>query len=155
MNGTSMSCPFVTGTIGLWLQADPTLTYDRVMDVINSTSTYESFSMGRNKARWGAGKIDALKGIQYVLDNRAAIGDVWADADERLIVTATADGYEVYMAGAADITATLYDLQGRPVASARGTDGTATVSASSLQSGIYILRASTSTASLSRKVTKN
>ena len=155
MNGTSMSCPFVTGTIGLWLQADPTLTYDRVMDVINSTSTYESFSMGRNKARWGAGKIDALKGIQYVLDNRAAIGDVWADADERLIVTATADGYEVYMAGAADITATLYDLQGRPVASARGTDGTATVSASSLQSGIYILRASTPTASLSRKVTKN
>ncbi len=156
MQGTSMSCPHLSGIVALMLQADPSLDFAQVKEHLTSTAARDINVLTASKPiRWGAGKADALAAVKAVLDNRAAIGDVWADADERLIVTATADGYEVYMAGAADITATLYDLQGRPVASARGTDGTATVSASSLQSGIYILRASTPTASLSRKVTKN
>lgn len=155
MNGTSMSCPFVTGTIGLWLQADPTLTYDRVMDVINNTSQYNSFTMGRDKTRWGAGKIDALAGIKYVLENKAAIGEVWADPEQRFILTAADGGYEVFVAGATAVSAKVYDLQGRPVTAVSGDSDTVTVATASLTPGIYILEATAADGQrFTRKITR-
>lgn len=157
MQGTSMSCPYVTGTIGLWLQADPTLTYSKVLDVINKTSTYNSLLMGGTSAkpRWGAGKIDALKGIQQVLADRAAgIGNVWADDDQqRLIVTPIGGALEVFLAGGQQLTATLYDLQGRPVATASADADLVTIPTASLSRGIYILEARTPGARLTQKLT--
>ena len=157
MQGTSMSCPYVTGTIGLWLQADPTLTYSKVLDVINKTSTYNSLLMGgaSAKPRWGAGKIDALKGIQQVLADRAAgIGNVWADDDQqRLIVTPLGGALEVFLAGGQQLTATLYDLQGRPVATASADADLVTIPTASLSRGIYILEARTPGARLTQKLT--
>ena len=157
MQGTSMSCPYVTGTIGLWLQADPTLTYSKVLDVINKTSTYNSLTMGgaSAKPRWGAGKIEALKGIQQVLADRAAgIGNVWADDDQqRLIVTPLGGALEVFLAGGQQLTATLYDLQGRPVATASADADLVTIPTASLSRGIYILEARTPGARLTQKLT--
>ncbi len=156
MQGTSMSCPYVTGTIGLWLQANPSLNFSKVLDVINKTSTYSSLSMGGNtvKPRWGAGKIDALKGIQQVLADRAAgLGNVWADDEQRLVVTDVDGGLEVFVAAADQLTATLYDLQGSPVATAKGAEGIATLTTSGLPRGLYILEARTSSLRLTRKLT--
>ena len=153
MQGTSMSCPFVTGTVALWLQADPTLKVDRVKEIIKNTSTPFSGSDSNMKIKWGNGKIDALKGIQEVIST-AAIGTVWADDDQRLIVTDSETGYEVFVADGGAVTATLYDLQGRPVARTLGTDGTATVDASSLGHGVYILEARGADYRLTRKVTR-
>ncbi|MCM1292206.1 MAG: S8 family peptidase [Bacteroides sp.] len=153
MQGTSMSCPFVTGTIGLWLQADPTLDFARVMDVINKTSTYDALTNGGTKAKWGAGMINGLEGMKEVLTQKAAgIGEVWADDNERLIISPVADGYEVFVADAMDLTVTVYDLQGRPVATATSADGTATVPTASLGRGVYIIEARTPSLRLSRKV---
>ena len=155
MNGTSMSCPFVTGTIGLWLQADPTLDFDRVMEVIKNTSQYNSFTMGRDRTRWGAGKIDALEGIKYVLQHKAAIGEVWADPAQRFILTATADGYEAFIAGAAGVRVSVYDLQGRLVASSGGDSDAATVATASLHPGVYILEATADDGQrFTRKITR-
>ena len=154
MQGTSMSCPYVSGTIGLWLQADPTLNFSRIMDVINKTSTTDAQTM-QNSARWGAGKIDALKGIQQVLADRAAgIGNVWADDDQqRLIVTPLGGALEVFLAGGQQLTATLYDLQGRPVATASADADLVTIPTASLSRGIYILEARTPGARLTQKLT--
>ncbi len=154
MQGTSMSCPFVTGTIGLWLQADPTLNYERVLDVINNTSTYNAMTNGGSKAKWGAGMINGIEGIKEVLANKAAVGEVWADDNQRLIVTDNGSGYEVFVADGGQLTATLYDLQGRPVVQALGADGTATIDCGALSSGIYILEARSDSYRLTRKVTR-
>ena len=151
MNGTSMSCPFVTGTIGLWLQADPTLDYDRVMEVINNTSKTD-LAMGRDMTRWGAGKIDALAGAKYVLENRAAIGQVWADDEQRLVITPTGSSYDVFVADARQLTVTLYDLQGRAVATAQAAGAQAAIDASRLSPGLYILEARTPETRLTRKI---
>lgn len=78
-----MACPFVTGTVGLWLQADPDLTYAQVLETVNRSSVAQDNTSGR----WGAGKIDALAGMRYVLDNYAAIGTVFADDEQRLVIT--------------------------------------------------------------------
>ena len=165
MQGTSMSCPYVTGTIGLWLQADPSLTFDKVMDVINSSSTYivkPALALpgtvyngtAAEKVRWGAGSLNALEGVKYVLANKAAIGTVWADEAQRLVITASAEGYDVFVADGRDITVTLYDLQGRPAARVQGPDGAATLSADGLPHGVYIIEARGDGYRFSRKVTR-
>lgn len=150
MSGTSMSCPFVTGTVGLWLQADPTMKFEDVMEVINNTS-YTEESTPR---RWGAGAINALEGMRYVLTNRSAIGQVWEDDSQRLIITDNAQGYTVSMAGAASLKVTLYDLQGRAVATASARDAQLDIDASALSAGIYILEATDGATRLTRKVTR-
>ncbi len=154
MQGTSMSCPYVTGTIGLWLQADPTLDFDKVMEVISNTSSFNALTM-RPAARWGAGKIDALAGVKYVLQHKAGIGEVWADPEQRFILTATADGYEAFIAGAAGVSVRVYDLQGRIVADASADFDSATVATAQLTPGVYILEATASDGQrFTRKITR-
>jgi len=152
MQGTSMSCPYVTGTIALWLQACPSLDYGQVLDVINNSSTYSALSM-RPKARWGAGTINARKGIEYILKNYAAIGSVWEDDEARLMVTPSGTGYDVTLAGEASFKVTVYDLQGRPVASAQGQDGSASVDTTALSAGVYVVKVDAPSTSISRKIT--
>ncbi len=64
--GTSMAAPFVTGVIALWLQANPELTVDEVREVLNVTSWQDVRVNMSDSNAWGAGKIDALAGLQYV-----------------------------------------------------------------------------------------
>ncbi|MDE6369775.1 MAG: S8 family serine peptidase, partial [Muribaculaceae bacterium] len=66
MQGTSMACPYVAGVIASWLEADPTLTVAQVTDIIYKTAKTDAYTATK-KARFGAGKIDALAGIKEVL----------------------------------------------------------------------------------------
>lgn len=64
--GTSMSCPVVTGITALWLEANPSLTTSDIRQIIRQTSRQDEFFY-RNPQKFGAGKIDALAGVQMVL----------------------------------------------------------------------------------------
>ena len=55
MSGTPMACPFVTGSIALWLQANPTLSPDDIKDVFSRTSVQDKPLSYPNK-QWGWGK---------------------------------------------------------------------------------------------------
>ncbi len=150
MQGTSMSCPFVAGTVALWLQADPTLTYADVMEAINQSSVKDAY-VEDSPSRWGAGKIDALEGIKYVLANRAAIGSVFADNDERLVVNVAEGSVTAFVAGASQLTARLYSLGGSTVAIAAGADS-AEISTASIGSGVYILSVDSDEGRFTRKI---
>ena len=81
MMGTSMATPFVAGVLCLWLEADPTLDYDRVMEVFRKTARRDYFFNRSNPSpdnpdwstSFGYGKIDAFAGLQYILSSPSAL----------------------------------------------------------------------------------
>ena len=70
MSGTSMATPCAAGVVALYLQADPTLDVDRVKEIIAETATaYPASSSSPVMAR-GHGIINALDGIEYILQHQ-------------------------------------------------------------------------------------
>ncbi|MBR6828703.1 MAG: S8 family serine peptidase, partial [Prevotella sp.] len=65
MSGTSMACPTAAGIIALWLQADPQLTLADVKDILANSCDNDEFTAS-NPIRWGYGKINARKGLDYM-----------------------------------------------------------------------------------------
>lgn len=79
--GTSQSAPAVAGTIALWLEADPTLTVDDVRDILVQCCHTDEFTEAAPE-KFGHGKVDAKKGLELVLERKAAgIADVY-DEDQ-------------------------------------------------------------------------
>lgn len=83
--GTSMATPCVTGIIAQWLQADPTLSVADVRKILQETSDNDQFTTdpstlySGNLIQAGAGKINALAGLKYILGTQTDIIDLEAD----------------------------------------------------------------------------
>ncbi len=141
--GTSMSCPFVAGSIALWLEADPTLTVEEVRDIIVSTATVDDDVRSADPVRWGAGKFNALEGLKEVIRRSSAgIGDVSADTrNDRIIVTETArNAFSVFCGDASgSISVQAYSTSGALMASESASADEITVDASSWPAGVYVL----------------
>lgn len=142
--GTSMSSPVVAGSIALWLEADPDLTYADVIDIIRTTATVDDDVTDPtvDRVKWGAGKFDAYAGLKEVLARKALNGISTVEAgSERPVVTRTADrSFSVWVASVEEPVVELYNASGMAVGRYRGSSNEATVDASGLPAGVYILR---------------
>ena len=74
MSGTSMAAPCAAGIVALWLQAanecGKTLSLSEVKAIMAETAIRDSWvTSGANASHFGNGKIDALAGIQYILEH--------------------------------------------------------------------------------------
>lgn len=67
-SGTSMSSPVVAGTIALWLEANPTLSPQDIMEVIAATARHYDESLTYPNNQYGWGEIDAYAGLLHVLN---------------------------------------------------------------------------------------
>jgi subtilisin family serine protease len=74
--GTSMAAPAVAGTIALWMQADPTLTTERIKDIIAHSSRQPDSELTYPNNLYGHGEINAYKGLTYLLDQYVGIEEV-------------------------------------------------------------------------------
>lgn len=157
MSGTSMSCPFTTGTIALWLQANPTLTPDDIKDVFSRTAIQDK-EMSYPNNTWGYGKIDAYKGLLDILGTTPT-------ANEQIFAESPAEAVSVYaqdetihvrwaeMPQTANVR--IYDMNGRLVAERQfnavsSIDQTIPMSASA--AGVYIVKIETENGTASRKI---
>ncbi len=145
MGGTSMSSPYVAGSVALWLEACPTLTPDDVRDILRETAINDEYTQtGVNI--WGYGKIDTFAGLAAAVKKQTGIArvpgtDILPRADVsqslgRLTVTFRQDQ------GKSAVT--LLNTQGVTVASATlpstTTGSTVSFDTSSLTPGVYLVR---------------
>ena len=139
-NGTSMATPVAAGIIALWLQAAHdkgiTLTIDKVKEIIEHSTDTDEFTQ-KAGIRAGHGKLNAYKGILYVLGLPTAISELSQHQPQGMTFR-IADG-RLYADGAEDGTAiTLYNLSGAIVRQTQVTGGS--VSLDGLQPGVYAIQ---------------
>lgn len=140
--GTSMSTPFVAGSIALWLEADPTLTINDVYDIIEKTSKKDDNVLSGNAAQWGAGKFDALAGIKEVINNAGVEQITIDDRNDRLILSEISPNvFNIFVGSAKNLDVNVYSISGNLVSSKKISGNETTVDLSSFSKGIYLVKA--------------
>ena len=145
MSGTSMSTPAAAGVIALWVQAiteynakpensakKKPLTNAYIKEVIQQSSTTDDFTR-KTPARFGAGKINAYKGLLYILDLETAIPGL-----PKQHIGATLNGRTLHINGDLDTAVTVYDLSGRKVLDVKAVSGI--VELPNLPAGVYAVK---------------
>ncbi len=152
MQGTSMACPFVSGTLALWLEACPGMRGTEAQQIIAATSTKDAYTT--DAERWGAGKINVLAGLKEAIKMSASIESTLVDnADQNLIVVSKGGKqFEVSCPGVNNLACSLYNMQGAAVATAGSSSDTIDLDASSLHNGVYVLSVNAAGQKLSRKL---
>lgn len=140
MQGTSMSSPYVAGTIALWLQADPSLTVEDVRNIAMETAIQDSHvTNSENRVQWGAGKINALDGIKKVI-SLSGVELVEMNGGSRFIVAPVSDdAFQVHVAGETLMDVSLYNMSGQPVLHKSISGDTADIDVSGVAKGVYLV----------------
>lgn len=152
MEGTSMATPYVTGVMGLWLQANPNLTASQMRDILYATSINDSYT-SRNSHKWGAGKIDAEAGLRKILHDLSSIGAVETDLTADAVTIGMTPGMmNISALGANGFEATLYSVAGTIVMQDSTPDDVLTLNTSHLTPGIYLVEIKSATNRVTKKV---
>ncbi len=151
MQGTSMSAPYVTGSVALMLEAAPTLDVADVHRILAATAVTDSHTASAPE-RFGAGKLNVEAAVREVLRSKASISGVFDDDTQRITVSSCQGSVSVSVAGATHISLTLHDISGVEAGHTESASSEAILSTSSLQPGVYILTIKSDAGRFSRKV---
>ena len=152
-SGTSMSTPASAGIVALWLQAardkGRKLTSADIKDICAKTSDNDDFTKAKPE-RFGFGKMNAYKGLLYVLGLYDPSGINGISTNQPANISFRVAGDCLYADGAEDGTpATLYNLQGVIVAQTTVQGGM--ISLAGLQKGVYAVQLAKLGSTLIRK----
>ncbi len=124
--GTSMAAPAVAGIFACWLEADPTLTARQLREIAVKTARTSDIT-DISDPRWGAGAIDALAGLEYVLNNLS----VFSPTRNVPYIEVLNNAIHVRCPGHNSPIVEVYDTSGRKV------------NQNSLTHGVYIVKVTT------------
>ena len=139
-SGTSMSTPAAAGIVALWMQAandiGKTLTCQDIKDIIAHSSDTDEYTEA-SPEKFGHGKINAYKGLLYVLDMETSIPTLSKEQPGNVSFRVAGD--IVYADGAEDgIPVAVYNLKGVLVRETAVEGGT--ISTAGLPKGVYALQ---------------
>ena len=141
--GTSMATPVVTGSMALWLEANPKLTVNEAIDIINTTALKDDYvtTFSGDPVQWGAGKFDAYAGLKEVIRRagNSGIKDITAKTDRLMVTSAGKNVYNVFLGDAEEINVTIFNMQGQAVKAVAAAGDEVNVDASTLAAGVYVL----------------
>lgn len=154
MSGTSMSSPYMAGVVALWLEANPKLTREQVVEIARETANHEARDKASedDKVKWGAGKVDAYAGLKKALDLATAILLPINSEKNVLLREVTSRSYEAYVADANHVSAAIYTIDGQLVSSAEASGNTVCVSAPAAKAGVYLIKVASGNAQTVRKI---
>lgn len=152
-SGTSMSTPVSAGIVALWLQAardkGKKLTSADIKEIAAKTSDNDEFTQAKPE-RFGSGKLNAYKGLLYVLGLYDPSGISTVSTHQPAGATFRVSGDLLYADGVADGTpASLYNLQGVLVSQTTVEGGA--ISLAGLQKGVYAVQLGSLGSTLIRK----
>lgn len=148
--GTSQASPHMAGIAALWRQADPSLSYTDIQRIARETAVYPALTSDG----WGYGKVDAMAGIKAIVGS-SGVETVTANATEPISASLRPGGeWTIYAPGQDLISAEIYTLQGTLTRHISSDDDMLEINASSLPSGVYILKVTTPSGSRTFKVNK-
>lgn len=159
-SGTSMATPAVAGIIALWLQANPSLTPEDIVEIIKATAKHDAFTGTAENwtAKAGYGKIDAYAGLKAALEKGTASGiDPTMSNAHPVTLSKAADGWRILFNTTetrAEIKLTALDgtiVSNRILTGVRPGDETV-VSTAGLRPGVYVVSIVTSQAAQSHKL---
>ena len=159
--GTSMSAPFVTGVVALWYQANPNLTHEQIMNIIEKTAINDEHTADGGQAAWGYGKINAYDGLKEALKlaSTDGINDMQNSEAPVSFLKGNNAWRILFNNNESYATIRVTDLNGRLVSQQvleqpkRGEE--TVVSLASLPAGVYLINVATTKANITRKVMKN
>lgn len=143
--GTSMASPYVAGTVALWLQANPTLTPQQILDVFANTAgqgdDYMESGLTFPNNTWGYGRINAIGGLKHVL-SFTGVDDVKATDAMLRVVTDNRARTATFYFGNDDSAAhvAVYNTTGQLVYAKQLSASGETVDMSALPSGVYVFK---------------
>ena len=125
----------------MWLQADPTLTTERIKEVIARTSRHPDSRFDYPNYVYGHGEIDVYAGLLDILGLANAIPDLSTNQPERLHITLS-DHTLRFDTAVAAAAVRLYATDGRLLLSTRTTDGIVPLP-EGLADGVYAVQVNT------------
>lgn len=137
-NGTSQSAPVVSGTIALWLQANPDLTPDDIREVFSTTAKHINPDVTYPNNTYGYGEIDAYAGLLKVLKLTGIQG---ISTHQPSALTFRLVGHTLFIDGTSTAQVRIYTADGKLVSQQQLTDGS--ISLSSLAAGVYAVQVNT------------
>ena len=133
--GTSMSTPIVSGTVALWLEADPTLNVLDVKRIIEETSVAPTVSPEDEK--WArCGILDSYAGLKRVIELSGV-----AEVKEQPMLKVDRVGNVITIASLTSepFSYGIYFVSGTQILTGKGSDS-ASLDISALCSGVYMLK---------------
>ena len=164
MEGTSMATPFVAGSIALWLEANPQLSYTDVLDILKETSN-KHLDMGGKEwtPTYGYGMINVYAGLKLALkkagkDPLTAIERVSGSADPATFHTTATQWQVLFNNPERFATIEVMSLDGRSLyrqqlsSIAQGDE--VNIPTDRFTPGVYVLQVSTSGAKIAQKMVR-
>lgn len=134
--GTSMSTPYVAGVVATWLEADPTLTVDKVREILAQTNYFE-YPDPMNP-RHGGGWFRPYDGLKKVLANSGVTPGAIDCADVKVVIKNGCA--EILNPSAEPLLATIYNASGSVAGQSHRIEGAvASIPLDGLASGVYML----------------